>query len=230
MIITLSKQTEIFDANRSEKGVRLFCLSARKGSGTNSISLFKQNRCTLNQPESEYNAKVLVRSFDLKFWILVQSSMPLYTKRMSLISTVYNSSENCICSLLMLPSVSTKGSLKNAGARIYRPSFRENKPITLVFSHTKRAFWACFRENWVYNFGQGTINFFVRKTVRVGGLPNGFGRRLALHYGGFFINKRPQANRKRGFCTSCLPKKEGIVWFFVSSSKELWSSLKNSNI
>ncbi len=38
-------------------------------------------------------------------------------------------------------------------ARIYRPSFRENKPKTLVFSHTKRAFWACFRENWVYNFG-----------------------------------------------------------------------------
>jgi hypothetical protein len=38
-------------------------------------------------------------------------------------------------------------------ARIYRPSFHENKPKTLVFSHTKRAFWACFRENWVYNFG-----------------------------------------------------------------------------
>jgi hypothetical protein len=26
----------------------------------------------------------------------------------------------------------------------YRPSFRENKPKTLVFRHTKRAFWACF--------------------------------------------------------------------------------------
>jgi len=38
-------------------------------------------------------------------------------------------------------------------ARIYRPSFRENKPKTLVSSDTKRAFWACFRENWVYNFG-----------------------------------------------------------------------------
>ncbi len=41
-------------------------------------------------------------------------------------------------------------------ARIYRPSFHENKPNTLVFSHTKRAFWACFRENWVYNFGHRT--------------------------------------------------------------------------
>jgi hypothetical protein len=41
-------------------------------------------------------------------------------------------------------------------ARIYRPSFHENKPNTLVFSHTKRAFWACFRENWVYNFGPRT--------------------------------------------------------------------------
>jgi hypothetical protein len=40
-----------------------------------------------------------------------------------------------------------------AGARIYRPSFRENEPKTLVISHRKRAFWACFRENWVYTFG-----------------------------------------------------------------------------
>jgi hypothetical protein len=38
-------------------------------------------------------------------------------------------------------------------ARIHRPSFCENKLKTLVFSHTKRAFWACLRENWVYNFG-----------------------------------------------------------------------------
>ncbi len=33
------------------------------------------------------------------------------------------------------------------------PRFRENKPKTLVFSHRKRVVWACFRENWVYNFG-----------------------------------------------------------------------------
>jgi hypothetical protein len=38
-------------------------------------------------------------------------------------------------------------------ARIYRPSIRKSKPKTLVFSHRKRAFWACFRENRVYNFG-----------------------------------------------------------------------------
>jgi hypothetical protein len=31
----------------------------------------------------------------------------------------------------------------HTSARIYRPSFCENKPKTLVFSHTKRAFWAC---------------------------------------------------------------------------------------
>ncbi len=36
--------------------------------------------------------------------------------------------------------------------------FHENKPKTLVFSHWKRAFWACFRENWVYNFGHWTIH------------------------------------------------------------------------
>ncbi len=37
--------------------------------------------------------------------------------------------------------------------RIYRPSFRENKPKRLVFQYWKRSFWACFRENWVYKFG-----------------------------------------------------------------------------
>jgi hypothetical protein len=36
------------------------------------------------------------------------------------------------------------------------PRFRENKPKTLVFSHRKQAFWACFRENCVYNFGHST--------------------------------------------------------------------------
>jgi hypothetical protein len=39
------------------------------------------------------------------------------------------------------------------------PRFRENKPKTLVFSHRKRAFWACFRENCVYNFGHNFRNF-----------------------------------------------------------------------
>jgi hypothetical protein len=33
------------------------------------------------------------------------------------------------------------------------PPFRENKPKTLIFSHRERAYWACFRENSVYNFG-----------------------------------------------------------------------------
>ncbi len=44
------------------------------------------------------------------------------------------------------------------------PCFRENQPKTLVFSHRKRAFWACFRENWVYNFGHGLL---LRPFVRV---------------------------------------------------------------
>ncbi len=37
--------------------------------------------------------------------------------------------------------------------RIYRPSFRENKPKLLVFSHWKWSFSACFCENWVYKVG-----------------------------------------------------------------------------
>ncbi len=37
-------------------------------------------------------------------------------------------------------------------ARIYRPSFRENKPETLVFNDWKRAFCTRFQENWVYHW------------------------------------------------------------------------------
>jgi hypothetical protein len=48
------------------------------------------------------------------------------------------------------------------------PRFRENKPKTLVFSHRKRAVWACFRENWVYNFGHWAESvetvFWVKNT------------------------------------------------------------------
>jgi hypothetical protein len=50
------------------------------------------------------------------------------------------------------------------------PRFRENKPKTLVFSHRKRAFWAFFRKNCVYNFGRwskysGSIKHSVRQKV-----------------------------------------------------------------
>jgi hypothetical protein len=57
---------------------------------------------------------------------------------------------------------------KDSRARIYRP---ENKPKTLVFSHTKRAFWACFRENWVYNFGHRSI--FIGKDRYLGEITKG---------------------------------------------------------
>ncbi len=39
-------------------------------------------------------------------------------------------------------------------AGIYKSGFCENKPKTLVFNGWKRSLWACFRENWVYKFGQ----------------------------------------------------------------------------
>ncbi len=36
--------------------------------------------------------------------------------------------------------------------------FRENKPKTLIYSHRKRAFRACFRENRDYNFRHGAAS------------------------------------------------------------------------
>ncbi len=56
------------------------------------------------------------------------------------------------------------------------PVFAKKKPNTLVFSHRKRAFWTCFRENWVYKFGHwwkrcffGVLQFFsiLRKLVSI---------------------------------------------------------------
>ncbi len=43
------------------------------------------------------------------------------------------------------------------------PRIRENKPKTLLFSHWKWAFWACFHENWVYKFGHWSILRSERK-------------------------------------------------------------------
>jgi hypothetical protein len=54
----------------------------------------------------------------------------------------------------------------DTGGRIHRPSFRENKLKTLVSSHWKLAFWACFCEKGVCNFGHGKsfISTFQWKT------------------------------------------------------------------
>ncbi len=50
----------------------------------------------------------------------------------------------------------------------YRPSFRENKPKALVMSHEKQAFWVGFRENWVFKFGQRTLNLWKIYGLEVG--------------------------------------------------------------
>ncbi len=49
-------------------------------------------------------------------------------------------------------------------ARIYRPAFSWNKPKMLVFSHWKRAFWACFRENLVY-IGHRNVSVFLSEKI-----------------------------------------------------------------
>ncbi len=49
-----------------------------------------------------------------------------------------------------------KKTLKRPVPEFIDPRFRENKPKTLVFSHRKRAYWACFHENWVY-IGHSTL-------------------------------------------------------------------------
>jgi hypothetical protein len=49
--------------------------------------------------------------------------------------------------------ISTKNYGSRSCARIYRPSFHENKPKTLVFTYWKTSVLAGFRENRVYNFG-----------------------------------------------------------------------------
>ncbi len=62
-----------------------------------------------------------------------------------------------ICIDVWIAKICLKEFEKETRGRNYRPSFHENKPKTLVFSHRKRAFWACLRENWVYKFGHRCI-------------------------------------------------------------------------
>jgi hypothetical protein len=63
---------------------------------------------------------------------------------------LYHTAQKGLCYPAHIPIVETS-------ARIYRPSFRENKLKTLAFSHRKRAFWACFGENWVFKLGHSSI-------------------------------------------------------------------------
>jgi len=52
-------------------------------------------------------------------------------------------------------------------ARNYRPCFRENQPKRSFSIKWKRAFWACFRENWVYKFGHCCILPLVLLVVEI---------------------------------------------------------------
>ncbi len=58
-------------------------------------------------------------------------------------------------------SISMNWSVRHR-ARIYRPSFREYKPKTLVCYDWKRAFWPCFRDNWGYKFGHRNRAYFCK--------------------------------------------------------------------
>ncbi len=62
-----------------------------------------------------------------------------------------NLSCTCIC-LGNTGAFAAPGRVYTTVPEFIDPRFRENKPKTLVVSHWKRAFSACFRENWVYNF------------------------------------------------------------------------------
>ncbi len=64
------------------------------------------------------------------------------------------------------PSIAVRGSRPPPprsvfSALIYRPSFRENKPNTLVFSNRKRANWACFAKTRSLNLDTGQCFLFI---------------------------------------------------------------------
>ncbi len=57
------------------------------------------------------------------------------------------------CLPACLPACIQLLAYSQCSARNYRPCFRENQPKRSFSIKWKRAFWACFRENWVYKFG-----------------------------------------------------------------------------
>ncbi len=78
-------------------------------------------------------------------------------------------------------------------ARNYRPCLCENQPKLSFSIKWKRAFWACFRENWVYKFGHRfhpvpppTCRLFVY--IRAGIFKKSMGAR---HRGGIGFSYRP---------------------------------------
>jgi hypothetical protein len=52
------------------------------------------------------------------------------------------------------------------------------------------------------------------------------------HFGGFFFSsyKSAPANRKKGFCTNRVSKKQGVEGIFVFSDSELWTLFKYSRL
>ncbi len=58
--------------------------------------------------------------------------------------------------------------IKGTCARNYRPCFRENQPKRSFSIKWKRAFWACFRENWVYIFGHWQWGGFSGVLAEIG--------------------------------------------------------------
>ncbi len=68
-------------------------------------------------------------------------------------------------------------------ARNYRPCFRENQPKRSFSIKWKRAFLACFRENWVYKFGHCSYSrscHVVQSLPSISVLPRGQGITILL--------------------------------------------------
>jgi hypothetical protein len=98
---------------------------------------------------------------DIEVWIIFL--IPGTQARLPSGPSVFLLAQGCRWFLAYKIIISIKNMSNKTGARIYEPSFRENKPKTLVFSHRKRVFWAFFRENWVYKFGHGSS--FSKNTI-----------------------------------------------------------------
>ncbi len=94
-----------------------------------------------------------VKIYMFLFWELKLEHKSTVLKLSSHLNVIWTLFKNVVLPVTVLATGTLIYKVNVTGARIYRPSFHENTVKTLVFSHRKRACWACFRENWVYKFG-----------------------------------------------------------------------------
>ncbi len=109
-------------------------------------------------------------------------------------------------------------------ARNYRPCFRENQPKRSFSIKWKRAFWACFRENWVYKFGHWFFSLIccVRTNTNT--------RQRNVFYLSLFCVLQNKISKTKFYTVQASTGEQWVIQviIFISQRNRTYKSTKNS--